>query len=200
MRVLRANIKIQKTKIMGTPTDIRKGSIIMYNGKPHAVMSMMHRTPGRRLGFVQTVLRNLETNSSTAVKFKSTDDVEFCFTTNRDLEYSYSEGANFHFLDNKTFDDVVIPESTIGEDVKWLREGTTYQILFVDNEPVSIKLPMNVDLKVAQASEGLRGDSSGAGSKAVTLENGMVLQVPLFIKQGDIVKVRTEDESYVSRA
>ena len=121
---------------MGNPTDIRKGRVIMYNGVPHAVMSMLHRTQGRQAGFVQTVLRNLETNASTAVKFRSTDSVEFCHTTNKPLEFSYVDGDEYHFIDPESFEDTVIMKSTIGDDIKWLQEGLTYDILFVAGNPV----------------------------------------------------------------
>ena len=173
---------------MASPTDIRKGRVIMYNGTPHAVMSMLHRTQGRQAGFVQTVLRNLATNASTAVKFRSTDSVEFCHTTNKQLEFSYVDGDQYHFIDPETFDDTVLMESTIGEDTKWLTEGSLYMIMFVDGAPVSLELPNNIEIEVA------------APTKAVTLANGVVLQVPLFIKQGDRIKVRTEDNTYISRA
>lgn len=126
---------------MASPTDIRKGRVIMYNGTPHAVMSMLHRTQGRQAGFVQTVLRNLSTNASTAVKFRSTDSVEFCHTTNKQLEFSYIDGDQYHFIDPETFDDTVLMESTIGEDKKWLTEGSQYLILFVDGAPFRSNFP-----------------------------------------------------------
>lgn len=90
-------------------------------------------------------------------------------------------------------------ESTIGDDKKWLTEGSLYLIMFVDGAPVSLELPNNVEITVAEAAEGLRGDTSSAPTKAVTLANGVVIQVPLFIKQGDVIKVRTEDNCYISR-
>ncbi len=184
---------------MASPTDIRKGKVIMYNGVPHAVMSMMHRTQGRQAGFVQTVLRSLASNASTSVKFRSTDNVEFCHTTNKQLEFSYVDGDQYHFIDPETFEDTVLMQTTIGEDIKWINEGSMYQIMFVDGDPVSLELPNNIEIKVAEAAEGLRGDTSSAPTKGVTLANGVILQVPLFIKQGDIIRVRTEDNSYVSR-
>ncbi len=172
----------------------------MYNGTPHAVMSMLHRTQGRQAGFVQTVLRNLSTNSSTAVKFRSTDSVEFCHTTNKTLEFSYIDGDHYHFMDPESFEDTVLMKDTIGDDIKWLVEGVQYSVLFVDGAPVSVELPNNMEIKVADAPEGIRGDTSSAPTKPVTLENGVVVQVPLFIKTGDVIKVRTEDATYISRA
>ena len=172
----------------------------MYNGTPHAVMSMLHHTQGRQAGFVQTVLRNLSTNSSTAVKFRSTDSVEFCHTTNKTLEFSYIDGDHYHFMDPESFEDTVLMKDTIGDDIKWLVEGVQYSVLFVDGAPVSVELPNNMEIKVADAPEGIRGDTSSAPTKPVTLENGVVVQVPLFIKTGDVIKVRTEDATYISRA
>ena len=178
--------KLQKTKYMASPTDIRKGRVIMYNGVPHAVMSMLHRTQGRQAGFVQTVLRNLSNNSSTAVKFRSTDSVEFCHTTNKPFEFSYVDGDHFHFIDPETYDDIVLMKETIGDDVKWLVEGVQYNILFVDGNPVSIELPNNMEIKVAEAAEGLslcrrprqeaeeaQGVDRRAGRGGVGLPDGM---------------------------
>lgn len=185
---------------MANPTDIRKGKVIMYNGVPHVVLNMQHRTQGRQAGFVQTTLRSLETNASTTTKFRSTDSVEFCHTTNKTLEFSYVDGDEYHFMEPETFENIVLSSSVIGEDKVWLLEGASYSILFVNDGPVSIDLPANIEIKVEEAPEGLRGDTSSAPTKAVRLVNGLEIQVPLFIKTGDILKVRTEDNTYVSRA
>ncbi len=185
---------------MANPTDIRKNNVIMYNNAPHVCLSMLHSTQGRGAGFVQTVLRNLVNGSSTTVKFRSTDSVEFCHTTNKSLEFSYVDGDIYHFIHPETFEDYAIQENLLGDDKKWLVEGHEYTILFVNDEPVSLDLPSSITIKVAEASEGLRGDTSSAPTKPVTLENGVVVRVPLFIKTGDTLKIRTEDGSYVSRA
>ena len=103
-------------------------------------------------------------------------------------------------MDVKTYEDIIVPQKAVGDDKKWLREGGTYNILSVDGVPVSVQLPLMIDMRVVEAFEGLKGDSSGNATKPVKLENGMTIQVPLFIKQGDVIKVRTEDESYVGRA
>jgi len=184
---------------MASPTDIRKGRVLLYNGSPHSVISMLHRTPGRRMGFIQTVLRNLSTSASVTVKFRSTDNIEFCHTTNRQLEFSYIDGDIYHFIDPNTFDDVMVSASTLGEDTKWLIEGTVYTILFVDGSPVSVELPNNIDMEVAEAAEGLAGDTATSATKPVTLVNGEVIQVPLFVKRGDKIRIRSEDNTYVSR-
>ena len=103
-------------------------------------------------------------------------------------------------MDPESFEDTVLMKDTIGDDIKWLVEGVQYSVLFVDGAPVSVELPNNMEIKVADAPEGIRGDTSSAPTKPVTLENGVVVQVPLFIKTGDVIKVRTEDATYISRA
>lgn len=185
---------------MAKPTDIRKSNVIIYNGVPHAVLSMLHSTQGRGAGFVQVTLRNLVNGSSTTTKFRTTETVEMCHTTQKTLEFSYIDGDVYHFIHPETFEDYAIAETMIGDDKKWLVEGHEYAILFVNDEPVSLELPTNIIIEVKEASEGLRGDTSSAPTKPVTLVNGVVVQVPLFIKTGDMLKIRTEDNSYVSRA
>ena len=93
---------------MATPTEIRKGKVLLYNGTPHSVVEMQHRTQGRQAGFVQTILRNLDSGSTTNVKFRSTDSVEFLHTENRRLEYSYVDADGYHFMDPETFEDTLI--------------------------------------------------------------------------------------------
>ncbi len=185
---------------MAGPTDLRKGKVIIYNGAPHVVLNMLHRTQGRQAGFVQTTLRNLDTGSSTTTKFRSTDTVEICHTTNKNLEYSFKDTEGYHFMDTESYEDTLLPESIIGEDIKWLIEGAMYAILFVDDKAVSLELPNTIEMKVIEASDGIKGDTSSSPSKPVTLETGIVVQVPLFIKNGEVLKIRTDDSTYVSRA
>ncbi|MBO6102631.1 MAG: elongation factor P [Opitutales bacterium] len=185
---------------MAKPTDIRKSNVIIYNGVPHAVLSMLHSTQGRGAGFVQTTLRNLKNGSSTTVKFRTTENVEFCHTTQKTLEFSYVDGDVYHFIHPETFEDYSLPENILSDDKKWLVEGHEYAILFVNDEPVSLELPANIVIEVKEAREGLRGDTSSAPTKPVTLVNGVVVQVPLFIKTGDKLRIRTEDNAYISRA
>ncbi len=174
--------------------------MIIYNGAPHLVLDMMHRTQGRQSGFVQTTLRNLRAGSTTAAKFRSTDSVEFCMTENRRLEFSYVDTEGHHFLDTETYEDFVLPEALIEEAKLFLSEGNTCEMLFVDGQPVNIQLPASVELKVTEAPEALKGDTSGAALKPVTTETGLVVQTPLFVKTGDVIKVGTADRSYLGRA
>ena len=190
----------EKVINMASPTDIRKGRVIVYQGAPHLVLEMLHRTQGRQAGFVQTTLRNLQSGSTTTTKFRSTDNVEFMHTTTQKLEYSYSDNDGFHFMDVETFEDTVLTEEMIGEDNIFLVEGNSYDILLVDGEAVRLELPASVEATVVEAPDAIRGDTAGNVLKPVTISSGITVQVPLFIKKDEIIRISTADRSYLGRA
>ena len=189
----------EKVINMASPTDIRKGRVMVYQGAPHLVLEMLHRTQGRQAGFVQTTLRNLQSGSTTTTKFRSTDNVEFMHTTTQKLEFSYKDTEGHHFMDLETYEDTVLPSDIIGEDDYFLVEGNTYDILLVDGEAIRLELPASVEAKVIEAPEALRGDTAGNVLKPVTISSGITIQVPLFIKKEDVIKISTNDRSYLGR-
>ncbi len=184
---------------MASPTDIRKGRVIDYQGAPHLVLDMMHRTQGRQAGFVQTTLRNLNTGSTTTTKFRSTDNVEFMHTENQRLEFSYEDQDGYHFLHPETFEDTLLSADILEDKKAYLTENQEYDVLHVDGNPVQLQLPSAVEMDVAEAPEGLRGDTASAAQKPALTATGLTVQVPLFIKAGDRIKVSTDDGSYLGR-
>jgi elongation factor P len=189
----------EKVINMASPTDIRKGRVLVYQGAPHLVLEMQHRTQGRQAGFVQTTLRNLQSGSTTTTKFRSTDNVEFMHTTTQKLEFSYKDTEGHHFMDLETYEDTVLSSEMIGEDDCFLVEGNTYDILLVDGEAIRLELPASVEATVTEAPEALRGDTAGNVLKPVTISSGITVQVPLFIKKEDTIKISTSDRSYLGR-
>lgn len=185
---------------MASPTEIRKGKVILYNNTPHLVLDMLHRTQGRQAGFVQVTLRNLSTGSSKTTKLRSTDSVEIQTTDTKRMELSYRDQEGWHFLDTETFEDIVLEEGLVAEAMDFLSEGNEVDILFVEDEPVQVQLPASVELEVTEAPDAVKGDTSGAALKPVTVSTGLVVQTPLFIKTGDVIKVSTADKSYTGRA
>lgn len=185
---------------MASPTELRKGKVIKYSGTPHLVLDALHRTQGRQAGFLQVTLRNLNSGASTNVKIRSTDQVEILHTNNKKLEYSFKDSDGYHFLDTETFEDTILNESMIHSSKDFLVENSYYNILFVEDSPLSIELPSSVEIKVISSPEGIRGDTASNVQKPATLETGLIIQVPLFIKEGEIIKVSTNDKSYVGRA
>ncbi|MGE4551026.1 MAG: elongation factor P [Opitutales bacterium] len=184
---------------MASPNEIRKGRVIVYQGTPHIVLEMMHRTQGRQAGFVQTTLRNLQSGTTTTTKFRSTDSIEFMHTTTIKLEFSYIDGDGYHFMDTETYEDSIFGENTVTEDKQYLVEGNTYDVLFIDGQAVKLELPAAVEATVIDAPEGIRGDTASNVQKPVTIDSGMTVQVPLFIKQGEKIRVSTADGSYLGR-
>jgi elongation factor P len=193
-------IRFNVNLTMASPNDLRKGKVILYQGTPHLVLEMMHRTQGRQAGFVQATLRNLQTNASTTTKFRSTESVEFCHTESRKLDYSYVDHQGFHFMDPDTFEDTVLSADLIGDDKVFLVENATYSVLFVDDKPAQVVLPASVEMKIVSAPEAVRGDTASNVQKPVTTQTGLVIQVPLFIKEGEIIRISTGDSTYLGRA
>ncbi|MDA8806260.1 elongation factor P [Opitutales bacterium] len=184
---------------MASPTEIRKGRAMLYQGTPHIVLEMQHRTQGRQAGFVQTTLRSLHNGSTTTTKFRSTDNVEFLHTNTIKLEYSYKDNDGFHFMDLETYEDTILSEDMIGEDEIFLVEGNNYDILLVDDKAVRLDLPASVEATVIEAADAIRGDTAGNVQKPVTISSGITVQVPLFIKKDDVIKISTDDRSYLGR-
>ncbi len=185
---------------MASPTEIRKGRVIDHQGAPHLVLDMQHRTQGRQAGFVQVSLRNLNTGSSTSHKFRSTDSVDILHTETQKLEFSYIDQSGYHFMDPESYEDILIEESLLEDTKEFIAENHTYDILLVNGQPVQIQLPAAVELKVVSSPEGLRGDTASNVQKPAKLETGLTVQVPLFIKEGETIRVSTTEKSYLGRA
>jgi len=185
---------------MPQANDIRKGNVINYNNDPHLVLEVQHRTPGNLRAFVQATIRNLRNGKSNAVRFSSTEAVEVLTTDTRKMEFSYEDRGSFYFMDNETFDTIELPTQLVEEAKNYLIPNSEVEVLFVADNPVEVRLPSAVNLKVTESAEGLRGDTASNVQKPATLETGLVVQVPLFIKEGDVIRVSTSDGSYMGRA
>ena len=185
---------------MPAANDIRKGQVIKFNGEPHLVMETMHRTPGNLRAFVQIKMRNLRYGKALDQRFASTDTVEVLPTEKKSLEFSYADRGTYAFIDPNSFEQTELSEATLGDVKNYLTPGGTVDVLFVDEKPLSIDLPSTVSLKVVESAEGIRGDTSSNVQKPAKLETGLVIQVPLFVKEGEVVRVSTIDGTYLGRA
>ena len=185
---------------MASPTDVRKGKVLNYQNTPHLVLDVQHRTQGRQAGFMQVTMRNLSSGASTNTKIRTTDSVEIMHTDMVKLEFSYVDADGYHFMDPDTFEDVILDEGLIEEAKDFLVETQSYSILHVDDKPISIDLPASLEMKVTESAEGVKGDTASNVQKPATLETGLTVQVPLFIKEGETIRVNTADRSYAGRA
>lgn len=185
---------------MPSANDIRKGQVIKFNNEAHLVMETQHRTPGNLRAFVQIKMRNLRYGKALDQRFASTDSVEVLPTDRRQLEFSYVDRDSYAFIDPETFDQIELSAAQLGEVKNYLTVGGKVDILFVEEKPLSVDVPSTVSLKIVESAEGIKGDTASNVQKPAKLETGLVIQVPLFIKEGEIVRVSTIDGTYLGRA
>ena len=185
---------------MPAANDIRKGQVIKFNGEPHLVMETQHRTPGNLRAFVQIKMRNLRYGKSLDQRFASTDTMDVLPTDRRTLEFSYADRDSFAFIDPTTFDQIELSAETLGDVKHYLTAGGKVDVLFVDDKALTVELPSAVSLKIVESADGIKGDTASNVQKPAKLETGLMIQVPLFIKEGDVVRVSTVDGAYLGRA
>lgn len=185
---------------MPSANDLRKGNVISYNNEPCLVMEIQHRTPGNLRAFVQAKLRNLRSGRSGEVRFNSTEPVEVLMTDKQTLEFSYVDRGMYCFIHPETFEQVELSEELVGDAKNYLVPNGTADVLFVDGNPIQVSLPSSVTLKVVESADGVRGDTASNVQKPAKMETGLVVQVPLFIKEGELLKISTSDGSYLGRA
>jgi elongation factor P len=185
---------------MASANDLRKGMAILYNGDVCVVLETQHRTPGNLRAFVQAIVRSIRTGKSSDVRFSSTERVEVVPMQTRKMEFSYKDGEDFVFTDTETYDTVTLTPEIVGDAKNYLVENAPVTVTFVEDKAVAIELPASVILAVADAPEGIRGDSANNVQKTVTLETGITLQAPLFIKTGERIKIDTRTGKYMERA
>ncbi|HXG47569.1 MAG TPA: elongation factor P [Methylomirabilota bacterium] len=185
---------------MPTANDLKKGMAINYNGDIAVVLEYQHRTPGNLRAFVQATLRSIRTGKTSDVRFSSTEKIEVVPLMTTKMEFSYKDGDDFVFSDPTTFETVNLSAEIVGEGKNFLVENAPVTVTFVDDKPVMVELPPSVVLQVTDAPEGIRGDSANNVQKPVTLETGITIQAPLFIKTGEKIKVDTRTGKYMERA
>ena len=186
--------------IMATANDLRRGMAISYNGDVAVVLDSQHRTPGNLRAFVQATLRSIRTGKSSDVRFSSTEKIDVVPMVTRRMEFSYKDGEDYVFSDPENYETVTLNPEIVGEAKNYLVENGAITVTFVEDKAVSIELPSSVVLKVSDAPEGVRGDSANNVQKAITLETGITVQAPLFIKTGEKIKVDTRTGKYMERA
>ena len=180
--------------------DLRRGMAIKYNGNTAIVLEVHHRTPGNKRAFVQAIIRYIQTGNSADVRFGSTDKVDLIDIDRKQLEFSYKDHNGYHFMDPETYDTVTLQDNLIGDAKDYLVENAQIQVLYAEGKPVQIEMPASVSLKVVESAEGVRGDTASNVTKRAKLETGKTINVPLFIKEGETIKIDTRTGAYMGRA
>lgn len=181
-------------------TDLKTGVTIDMEGQPFIVESYQHSKMGRAGAVLRTKLRNLKTGSVVDLTFKGGDKFEEAVLDKHSCTYLYAEGNQHFFMDSVSFEQYNLSATEVGPKARFLKEGLEVQILFYESKPVSVILPIKIDLLVTHTEPGVKGDTVSGGTKPATLETGATISVPLFIKNGEIIRVNTEEGTYVERA
>ena len=185
---------------MATANDLRRGQAINYNGDIAVVLDVQHRTPGNLRAFVQASIRSIRTGKSADIRFSSTEKIETVPMLTTKMEFSYKDGQDFVFTDPESYETVTLAAELVGDAKNYLVENGVVTVTFVEEKAVSVELPSSVVLLVTDAPEGVRGDSANNVQKAITVETGITVQAPLFIKTGEKIKVHTRTGKYMERA
>lgn len=185
---------------MITATSLRNGTIVKIEGEMYEVTDYLHITPGNWRGYVQASLRSLRTGKITKQRFRSTDTLENITLEPRKLHFMYRDGDMYNFMDMEDYDTVPIAAEIVGDKNKYLTDGLEVEAEFYEGRIVSLQLPNQVTLEVTETSPGVKGDSVSSNTKPATLQTGLIVQVPLFVKIGDKLQVDTRSGEYLGRA
>jgi len=184
---------------MASTSDLKNGVIINYNNELHSVMTVEHRTPGNLRAFFQVKMRNLKNGKIIENRFRSGEDIQIERLDSINYQFLYKEGEDYVLMDNESYDQITISGDLIGKSGNYIKEGETIQILFHNSKPMSVEIPPHVYLKVTEALPGIKGDTATGATKPATLETGATINVPLFINEGDVLRVDTRTGEYVER-
>lgn len=180
-------------------SEIKTGKKILWEGSPFLVMFDQHSKMGRAGAVLRTKLKNLKTGAIVNKTFQGSEKVEPAEIEEQSAQFLYRENQVFNFMNNQNFEQFGLPENIIGENQRFLKEGAEIKVLYFQNEPINIQLPIKIELEVVEAPPAIRGNTVDGGSKQVLLETGAKVTVPLFIKTGDILRINTETGNYVER-
>ena len=184
---------------MYSASDLRKGLKIQIDREPYIVVDFQFSKPGKGQALYRTRLRNMITGNQFDRTFRSNDKFEKAPLEERTMQYLYSQGEEFHFMDTKNYEQIVIMREQMGDDVNFLIDNMEVQILLFNNNPIGVTLPNFVNLTVTKADPWAKGDTSGSDSKPVTVETGYELQVPPFIEEGSKIQIDTRTGAYMTR-
>ncbi len=181
-------------------SDLRKGTKILYNAEPYIVVDFQHVKPGKGGAFVRTKMKNLISGLIREETFRSGEKFPAPDLETKQMQYLYKDDDLYHFMDQDSFEQTTLNKHQVEDVLSFLKEQEVYQVLYFSERPIAVTPPMFMELKVVEASPGVRGDTAqGAASKPVTLETGLVMQVPLFINEGDYLKIDTRTSEYIER-
>lgn len=181
-------------------SDIKTGKTISMGGEPFVVIFDQHSKTGRAGAVLRTKLRNLKSGAVLEKTFQGSDKIEEAEVSKSKAQFLYREGEDYNFMDNANYEQFSLPKAVLGNLTDYLIEGTEITILNFNGNPINIELPIKMEFRVVEAPPGIRGNTADGGTKQVTLETGIKVNTPLFVKEGDVLRINTETGEYVERA
>ena len=181
-------------------SNFRRGLKIEFKGEPYVITEFQHVKPGKGGAFIRTKLKNLVTGRVLDETFRSGDKVNRPDLEEKEVQYLYQDGDMYHMMDMTTYEDIIFGADVVGDSAGFMQENANIQAMFYNGQPVAIELPIFVELTITETDPGVKGDTASGGAKPATLETGAVVQVPLFLSEGDVIKVDTRTGEYVERA
>jgi elongation factor P len=184
---------------MVTAGEMRKGLTVEIDGDLVRVLEYQHIKQGRGSAFVRLQMRNVRTGSITERTFQATTRFQLAPMDRSTIQYQYNDGDDYYFMNTETFDQIMLNGDILGDAIKYMRENDTIDLLSYKDEPLSVELPTSVNLTVTRTDPGFKGDTATGGTKPATVETGLVVNVPLFVNEGDVIKVNTGTGEYLTR-
>ena len=184
---------------MATTSDIKNGVVLLENGKRMKVLEFLHVKPGKGNAFVRTKLRDLQSGKIVEKRFNAGAKIELIRIDAKEMQYLYNDGDSHIFMDNQTYDQMNIPNDVIGDKINFIKAGQNVDILFDKDLIIDIRLPAHVHLEVVTTEPGEKGNTAQGGTKPAKLSTGAVINVPLFVQEGEVVRVDTKEKKYIER-
>ena len=178
--------------------DFKKGLKIQFDGQPYSIVDFQHVKPGKGGAFVRTKLKHMKQGRVIDNTFRAGEKVELVDFDEKHMQFLYKDDR-YHFMDLETYEQISLSEDEVGDARDYLKENTEVEMLLIDGSPATVELPNFLDLQIVKTDPGIRGDTASGGSKPATLETGAVVQVPLFLNEGDVIKVDTRSGEYLGR-
>lgn len=192
--------KFSKDIFVILASDLRRGTKILWNNAPYTVLEFQHVKPGKGGAFMRTKMKNMITGLVHEETFRSEEKFSQPDLQYRTMQFLYAEDTLYHFMDQENFEEVALSRDQVSEVLDYLKEQALYTVLYFNDGPIAVTPPIHMELTVVEAPPGVRGDTAqGAATKPGKLETGMTLQIPLFVGEGDVIKVDTRDGVYVER-
>jgi elongation factor P len=179
--------------------ELKPSMAIIYNKELYIVIDCEHAKIARGAAFCRAKIKNLKTSQILECTLRDSDNVERAFIEKRKLQYLYNQGDLYHFLDLETYEDLILNKSYVANSVVWLKDNLELNGLFYEHKLIDLELPLSIELKVIETAPGFRGDTVKGGTKSAKLETGLTINVPLFVNNGDIIKVDTRNKVYLGR-